>query len=128
MPIPEHGGNPEPPEHQSQQEAEILPYLRAARFPTEARSNRAYTRAQYALYHTPESDVSVYRVRLDRDWFVAALGQLPPPDLDDQLDAIFATGEPASLPAEVVAALRERRAHATRLGSWVERHQRPLPP
>jgi hypothetical protein len=128
MPTPEHGGSPEQPEHQSLQETETPPYLRAARFATESRSNHAYTHAQRALFNTPDSDVSVYRLRLNRDWFVAALGEPPPTELDGQLDAIFASGEPTTLPPEVLTMLVERRTLAKHIAPWVERHQRPLPP
>jgi hypothetical protein len=124
----ERGGSPEPPEDPPVPETARPPYLRAARFADEPPSRRAYNSAQQALYATPQSDVSVYRLQLNRVWHLAALGELPPPELADQLDAIFATGEPATLPAEVLTFLVERRAQATRIGRWVERHERPLPP
>jgi hypothetical protein len=128
MSSPEQGGNPDQPERPRPREAETPPYLRTARFPTEPQSNRAYTRAQRALYQAPTSDVSVFRLRLNSDWHLAALGASPPPNLADQFDAIFAAGEPATLPPEVVAMLMQRRAQATRIAPWVERHVRPVPP
>jgi len=128
MPSIERGGSPEPPEDPPTPETELPPYLRAARFATEPHSRRAYDQAQHALYATPESDVSLYRFHLNRVWHLAALGELPPQELADQLDTLFATGEPAELPTEVVTMLVARRAQATRLGRWVERHQRPMPP
>jgi hypothetical protein len=128
MPSAEQGGTPEPPEDPAAAEAERPPYLQAARFGDEPVSRRVYNRAQEALYATPESGVSVYRLQLNRVWHVAALGELPPAELADQLDAIFAAGEPAELPGEVITFLMQRRAQATRIGPWVERHERLWPP
>ncbi len=128
MPSIERGGTPEPPEDPSVPESERPPYLRAARFADEPHSRRAYTRAQQALYTTPQSDVSVYRLQLNRVWHLAALGELPPEELAEKLDAVFAAGEPAELPAEVLTFLMERRTQATRIGPWVERHVRRVPP
>jgi hypothetical protein len=128
MPSIERGGPPEPPDDPPAPESERPPYLRAARFADEPRSRRAYDHAQQALYATPQSDVSVYRLQLNRVWHLAALGELPPAELANQLAAILAAGEPATLPPNAITFLMQRRAQATRLGRWVERHQRPLPP
>ncbi len=102
-----------------------LPYQRASRFSGERPAGRAYTDAQQVLYEAPESDLSVYRLQLNRLWHVAALGVVPPAPVLQAIEGILATGEPTELPQEVWQALAERRAQAIRRGPWMERHQRP---
>jgi hypothetical protein len=111
------------PEHP----AEPLPYFQAARFRGERPAGRAYFRAQEAI-RDAECDVSVFRVRLEQDWHVAVLGQTPPESLDRSLRRILAWGEPTTLPDDILQQLRERRTQATKLGPWIERHARPVPP
>jgi len=102
-----------------------MPYLRAARFAEERLAGHAYEQAQRALYARPDSDVSVYRLQLNQVWHVAALGEPPPVDLADTLEQILGSGEPVSLPDDVLTLLHQRRAVAIRQGPWVERHHRP---
>ena len=45
--------------------------------------------------------------------------------LDDQLVQLLSSGEPATLPAEVLEALAERRRQMSRGASWTEGHYRP---
>jgi hypothetical protein len=101
-------------------------YQRASRFTGERPAGRAYTAAQQVLYEAPDSDLSVFRLQLNRLWYVAALSLVPP--ALQPLECILDTGELADLPMEVWDALSERRRQATRLGSWVERHRRPDEP
>jgi hypothetical protein len=103
-------------------------YLQAARFPSERKAERAYFRAQEALYKAPECDLSSYRFLLDRISHVAVLGTPPSEELDRTIRRILASGEPASLPEEVLTLLLQRRAEQIRLGPWVERHHRPGQP
>ncbi len=124
MPSPERGpgGPPEPvrrPEH------EPVPYHRTARFAGEQLAGHAYAAAQRVIFEGPPNDLSAYRFQLNRIYHVAVLGQPPPAELDQQLTAILASGEPTELPADVLQALSERRRQATRGGLWVERHHRP---
>ncbi len=105
-----------------------LPYQRANRFPGERPAGRAYTAAEQVLYEAPESDVSVFRLQVNQLWYVAALGVVPPAPVLHAIERILDTGESAELPTDVWQALHERRAQATRLGPWVERHRRPKPP
>ncbi len=126
MSSPERGG-PHPEEHQ-RHEAEPFPYRRVVRFAGEQPAGEAYRAAQDAIYARPDSDLSVYRLQLDRIWHVAALGEAPPADLGQTLEAILATGEPTELPRGVWLALAERRAQAIQRGPWVERHHRPGTP
>ncbi len=102
-----------------------MPYHRAARFADEHGAGQAYTRAQHAIYARPDSDVSVYRLQLNRSWHVAAVGETPPVDLAETLTDILAAGDPTALPDEVLKLLVQRRAAAVREGPWVERHHRP---
>jgi hypothetical protein len=103
-------------------------YLQAARFRSERKAERAYFRAQEALYKAPECDLSTYRFLLERISHVAVLGAPPPEELDRTIRRILAAGEPTTLPDEVVEALLKRRAQQIRLGPWVERHWRPGKP
>jgi hypothetical protein len=77
------------------------------------------------LYEAPDSDLSVYRLQLNRLWYVAALGLVPPAPVLQAIEQILDRGEPADLPVEVWDALHDRRRQATRLGPWVQRHHRP---
>ena len=111
-------------EHQSSEPE----YLKVARFSGEKPAGRAYRQAEELLFRSPDSELSAYRFHLNRVWHVAILGDRPPEDLDRRLQRILSRGEPASLPEEILVELQRRRAQATRLGPWVERHARPVPP
>src|SRR5215213_8112013 len=103
-------------------------YLKVARFLGEKPAGRAYRQAEELLYRSPDTELSAYRFHLNRVWHVAVLGDQPTEELDRQLQKILSRGIPASLPEEILLQLQRRRAAATKLGPWVERHQRPLPP
>ena len=119
---PSPGGSEEPPRH----EHEPPLYQRAARFAGERPAGRAYDQAQRVIYEAPEpTDISVYRLQLNRLWHVAALGFVPPAPVLQALEGILATGEPADLPAEVWQALAQRRAQQIRKGPWTKQHHRP---
>ncbi len=109
-------------------EQDPTPYQRASRFVGEHPAGQAYAAAQQVLYEAPESDLSVFRLQLNRLWYVAALGLVPPVPVLTAIERILDTGEPADLPTTVWDALSERRRQATRLGPWVERHSGPQPP
>jgi hypothetical protein len=104
MPSPEHG--PPGPEHPRPAESDPAPYLRVAAFATPC-------------------DLSAYRFLLDQVPHVAVLGAPPPPDLDDALAQLLATGAPATLPSAVHQALTARRQQLGRHGPWTEGHYRP---
>lgn len=125
MPSLERGGPPGRPEESDHREFEPVPYHRVARFGDEQVASRAYRHAQDAVFQGPPSDLSVYRFLLDQVSHVAVLGELPPTDLDAQLTAILAAGEPATLPHEVLSALAQRRQQLSRPGTWLEGHYRP---
>jgi hypothetical protein len=107
-------------------EQEPVLYYRAARFPSEKPAGRAYRAAQESVFAEREqTDLSVYRLALNRDWYVTVLGEPPPAALEAKLTGILARGEPATLPEDLLQVLAERRREATRLGPWVERHAPP---
>ena len=114
-----------PPEQPQRPEAEPVPYHRTARFADEPSAGVAYGAAQRAIFEGPPNDLSAYRFQLNRIYHVAVLGQPPPADLDEQLTAILASGEPAELPTDVLTALSERRRQMSRRGTWTEGHYRP---
>jgi hypothetical protein len=102
-------------------------YVRPARFPSERRAAGAYFRVQEAIF-TTECALSAFRLQLNRRWHVVVVGTPPPEELEGIIRKILAAGEPTTLPAEVLAILLQRRADQIRLGPWVERHVRPVPP
>lgn len=129
MPSPEHAAGSPGPEDQPPPGHEPLPYYRAARFPGERPAGAAYFAVQRVIYEAPPpTDLSVFRLQLNRLWHVAALGILPPAPVLQAIENILAAGEPADLPAEVWQALEQRRAQATQHSEWVERHYRPDTP
>ena len=103
-----------------------VPYLRAVRFAGEAPAGQVYFAVQDAIFTGPPNDVSAYRFHQRRgSWYVAVLGNPPPPELDERITALLAAGEPVTLPADVVETLAARQAQARKLGQWVEGHHRP---
>jgi hypothetical protein len=124
MPLPEKERRPDrQPDKKPEQEQ--TPYYRAARFKGEEPAGKAYFKAQEAIFNVPECDVSTYRFHINRIWHVAALGDSPPEALDQKLQEILSTGEPVSLPPNLLKLLTERRRQATRQGPWIERHYWP---
>jgi hypothetical protein len=122
---PEHGPGAPDPEPLPRPEQEPARYQRAARFAGERPAGAAYVAAQQALYEGPPTDLSVFRLQLNRLWHVAALGLVPPAPVLAAIEAILDQGEPAELPAEVWQTLAARRRQAIQRASWTERHFRP---
>lgn len=123
MASPERG--PGDPDQSAPHEREPVPYHRAAQFVSDQLAGSAYRHARDAIYRDPGNEISVYRMRVNLDWFVAAIGETPPDVLAQQLDRIFAAGVPATLPPEVLQMLAARRAEQRQFGPWVERRHRP---
>jgi len=117
--MPGKEGEPRSPEQ------EPVPYYQAARFPDEQQAGRAYSQAQAAIFANPDNALSAYRLQLNQVWHVAVLGEPPPAELEQKLQDILASGEPTTLPEEVLKVLAQRRAKATKIGPWVEGHYRP---
>jgi hypothetical protein len=118
MPSPEQRGQ-SPPE----QEPSAL-YIKAARFSDDALAGQIFFLAQETIFASP-CDLSCYRLQLDQVSHVAVLGSQPPPEVDEHLTTLLATGELTSLPEDALAFLQARRAQARQIGSWVEGHYRP---
>ena len=131
MPAPEHEGprrqrgrTPPPAETGGNPEQEPRDYVHAAYFANEHIAGHAYNQAQDAIDTGPPNDVSAYRLILEERWHVAVLGEPPPEDLDQQLQAILGQGVPATLPEEILDYLKQRRAEAIKRGPMVEGHYR----
>lgn len=122
MPSPEQRPN-QPPEGKPEQEK--APYYKAARFRGEQPAGRAYFQAQDAIFNDPDCDLSAYRFQIRSIYHVAVLGEPPPEDLEQKLQTILSTGEPVSLPANLLKLLAERREQASNQAPWIERHYRP---
>jgi hypothetical protein len=101
-----------------------IPYFKVARFTGERPAGRAYNQAQELIYRAPACGLSVYRLQLEASWHVAVVGEEPQRKLQRRLEDILSTGEPTTLPEEILRELERRRAQATKLGPWVERHLR----
>ena len=127
MPQPERRpGGPRPPEGGPSPGGRLPRYHQAARFAGEEPAGVAYVAAQEALFaHAGDVDLSAYRFQLNPVYHVVVLGDPPPTELHDALRAILATGEPATVPEDVLKLLNARRAQATQAGPWVEGHYRP---
>ena len=117
--------SPEFPHEEPTPEREPQPYYRAARFAGAQPAGQIYHHLRDMLYRRPDADLSVYRLQLDRVDHVAVLGDPPAADLDQQIAAVLAQGEPASLPAAALQALLARRCQMTQHGPWIEGHHRP---
>ena len=88
-------------------------------------AGRAYEAIQETIFAS-QSELSCFRFQLNDVWHDAVLGQVPPPDLGVRLDDLLSTGEPTSIPSEVLRYLKARRAQAVSSGlPWIERHRRP---
>lgn len=123
MPERQRGRNPN---KQPKREQEPNSYHRAAKYPGEVESEAPYDAAQELIRVEP-CDLSAYRIRLGEqlEYHVAVLGEPPAEALQRRIEDILKDGEPVTLPAEVLAALIERRTEQQRLGGWVERHHYP---
>ena len=121
----QRGRTPAPAETGGNPEHEPRDYVHAAYFANEHIAGHAYNQAQEAIYSGPPNDLSTYRLMLEERWHVAVLGELPPAELDQQLQSILGQGIPATLPEEIVDYLKQRRAEMIKKGPWVEGHHWP---
>lgn len=123
-PRPGGGG----PEDRRPREPEGLPYSRVARFRDSRTAGQAYFAAQDAVFTAPATNLSVYRLILNQVYHVAVLGQLPPRALARHIERALASGEPVTLPQDVMQRLASRRAQHVRNAPWSEGHYRPGKP
>lgn len=123
MPSPERPGGFDP---ERSPEQEPKPWYQAARFDSEPPARKAYFQAQELLRRDQDNELSAYRFLLNQVSHVSIVGDEPRAELAQQIEAILSTGEPASLPPEILQQLFARRAQMVRRhGSWSERHYRP---
>lgn len=110
-----------PPENREQQTA-MPEYYRAARFPSDRTSNRAYEGVRQALHETP-CELSTYRTILlpEEQWHVLVLGRTPDAALQRSIDDGLYGGEAVVLPEEIWVAFNQRWLEQTKKGTWVER-------
>lgn len=104
-------------------ESQLNTYVVFSRFDNEVEAGRVYRHVQETVFDA-KCDLSVYRLQLDSIWYVAAIGERPPSDVDREIRDQLSQGELTRLPNTVLSALLERRAQATRIGPWVEGHHR----
>src|SRR5690242_5681246 len=117
--MPSREGPPRHRERTPGKEQEPVPYHLVAHYTAEQvqDSARAYNQAQQ-LIDNPGILLSAYRLELPPlapGWFVAVLGDTPPEEVQAQLLAILATGEPATLPDNVWKYLEQRRRQASQI-------------
>jgi hypothetical protein len=119
MPTPEQP----PPEHEPPYE--VPAYHQTARYPSERPAGKAYEKAQALIYKRQDVDLSTYRLIYQKRWHVSVLGEVPPTEVDRRVRQILSSGEPATLPDDVLRALNHRRLLARQMQPWVEAHHIP---
>lgn len=118
------GRSPREPNRENKERKQPL-YYQAARFDAELSAAQAYMWAQELIFKDTESNLSVFRLQIDRAWHVAALGEPPAPEIDIALAQILSAGELVELPPQAISFLQERRNKLSKGTSWVEGHYRP---
>lgn len=104
------------------------PYYQAARFTGLDKAGVSYFRLQQMVFEAQDDvDLSVYRLKLADVWHVVVLGEKPPEEFHIRIEAELTNGTLVTLRDDAIRYLQERRARATLLGPWVERHYH-LPP
>ena len=99
------------------------PYYLAARFPNEKKAGAVYFPLQQMIFEARDDcDLSAYRFKLENVWHVVVLGEQPPNELHQRIEAELTNGVLVSLRKEVLDYLQDRRAEASLLGPWVEGH------
>ncbi len=102
------------------------PYHLAARYPNKTPVGKAYNPIQTIIFEE-DCDLSEYRFfeQKERKWYVVVIGEEPSSQLQERLATIpfiLTRGVRVTLDIETLAALMDRRAQQTQIGSWVERH------
>ena len=97
------------------------PYYQAARFMNKAKAGQVYTPLQQIVFKE-ECDLSVYRFKIAEGWHVVVLGERPNNQLQQRIEALLTNGTIVTLRPDVLDYLQSRRAQATQIGPWVERH------
>jgi hypothetical protein len=99
------------------------PYYQAARFQSKQKAGAVYFPLQQYIFEVKDDcDLSVYRFKHEGTWYVVVIGERPPDNIHVALEAKLTNGILATLDAEVLSYLLNRRNEAIQLGPWVERH------
>ena len=99
------------------------PYYQAARFDNKAKAGGVYTPLQQMIFEEQEHcDLSAYRIKITEGWHVVVLGERPNDALSQRIEALLTNGTLVTLRPDVLAYLQSRRAQATQIAPWVERH------
>jgi len=99
------------------------PYYQAACFANKAQAGQVYTPLQQLVFEEQENcDLSVYRVKFTEGWHVVVLGEKPKDQLHQRIEALLTNGTLVTLRSDVLDYLQSRRAQASQIAPWVERH------
>ncbi len=99
------------------------PYYLAARFPNEKSAGDVYFPLQRMIFKAKDDcDLSVYRFKSKRIWYVVVIGEKPPDSLHVAIEGQLTNGTLVTLDADLLTYLMERRGEAIQLGPWVEVH------
>ncbi len=102
-------------------------YYQAARFTGLDKAGVTYVRLQEMVFEAQDDvDLSVYRLKIADVWHVVVLGEKPPEELHVRIEAELTNGVLVTLREDALRYLQDRRARATQIAPWVERHF-PLP-
>ena len=86
------------------------PYLQAARFAGEESAGTIYFQLQELVGNVAgDVDLSVYRFIRSDGWYVAVVGDRPPGQLRQEIEAALAAGESVRLDKKTRRWLRQRR-------------------
>jgi len=97
------------------------PFYLAARFANKAKAGQVYTPLQEIIFQA-DCDLSAYRFRITEGWHVIVLGEKPNDQLHQRMEALLTNGTLVTLRPDILDYLQSRRAQASQIGSWVERH------
>ena len=101
-------------------------YCQTARFTSKVAAEAVYLPLQTLVFEEQNKcELSVYRLKITEGWHVVVLGEIPPPVVQEQIEALFTQGTLVNLSndrPDVVGYLQTRRAQATHLAPWVEGH------
>jgi hypothetical protein len=99
------------------------PYHLAARFPSKSKAGAVYFPLQQMIFAVQnECDLSIYRIKLENVWHVIVVGERPPDNLHQRIEAALTSGVLVNLRADVLTYLLSRREEMTHIAPWVERH------
>lgn len=78
------------------------------------------------MFNDEASNLSAYRLQLNKAWHVAVIGEQPSPETDAALAEILSEGQLVELPSQALRFLEARRRQTITTGTvWMEGHYRP---